>query len=76
VIQVLDHQNPADIDEDTISLVNIIQPQIHHVILVCCNKRKNSTTNSPFFSVVPALKISLDVDAIRVFERRHPDGIE
>jgi hypothetical protein len=29
-IRVLDHQNPADIDEDTIILVIIIQTQFHH----------------------------------------------
>jgi hypothetical protein len=29
----MDHQNPANIDEDTIILVIIIQTQIHHTIL-------------------------------------------
>ena len=32
-IQVLDHQNPADIDEDTIILVIIIRTQFHHTIM-------------------------------------------
>jgi hypothetical protein len=31
--QVLDHQNPADIDEDSIVLVIMIRTQFHHVIL-------------------------------------------
>jgi hypothetical protein len=32
-IQVLDHQNPADIAEDTIILVIIIRTQFHHTIM-------------------------------------------
>jgi hypothetical protein len=32
-IQVLDHQNPADISEDTIILVIIIRIQFHHTIM-------------------------------------------
>jgi hypothetical protein len=33
-IRVLDHQNPADIDEDTIILVIMIRTQFHHTILL------------------------------------------
>jgi hypothetical protein len=76
VVQVLDHPNPADTDKDTIILVNIILPQINHVIFVCCNKRNSSAMNSPFFSVVPALEGSSGLDAIRVFESCHTDSIE
>jgi hypothetical protein len=32
-IRVLNHQNPADIDEDTIIPVIIFQTQFHHTIL-------------------------------------------
>jgi hypothetical protein len=32
-IQVLDHQNPAGIAEDSIILVIIIQTQFHHTIM-------------------------------------------
>jgi hypothetical protein len=74
-IQLLNHQNPANIDDDTIILVIIIQNRVHHVILVCCNKLNKSTSNRPFYSKVSALKSSDYGNASPIFHNPNPGDI-
>jgi hypothetical protein len=69
----LDHQNPADIDEDTIILVIIIRMQHHPV---CCNKCNNFKSNHPFFSTFSVLEKSIPVDAIGVFDHQNMTNID
>jgi hypothetical protein len=75
-IRVLDHQNPADIDEDTIILVIMIQTQLlssYHPF--GCNKCINLTEDRLFSSTVSAFKRSTSVDAFILLDHQNPTDL-
>jgi hypothetical protein len=72
-IQVLNHQNPANIAEDTIILQsNTVSPN-HHV---CCNKLNNLTADRPFYYVVSTLETSTPEDAFLALHHQNPTNID
>jgi hypothetical protein len=70
------HQNPADIDEDTIILVIMIQTQFHHTVLLVGTKCNDLTADRPFYSAVSAFKISTPVDVFIALDHQNPTNID